>query len=384
MKQTFIKRILVLIHEYPPVGGGGGKVARDVCEALAGRGHHIDLLTCNHNSLPGDIRTDGLRIIRLNCQRRELYRASLESMFLFVARSTLTAIGLARRNRYDLIHAHFAVPAGAAAWLISKATKTPYVITSHLGDVPGGTPEKTDAWFRWVYPFTGPIWRDAACVTAVSEHTRQLAARHYPVPIEVIPNGIERRIPLDEPVELHQPPMILFSARFMPQKNPLQVVQILGGLKDLPWQAAMLGDGPLRSEVEDELRLEGLDKRVTLTGWIPPEAVLDWLMRGDILLLPSQAEGLSMTGLQAKANGLALVASRTSGNLELVHTPDEGYLVTPDDTAGYITALRHLLTNPTQLRVMRQKSLASAVRYDLQAVVDRYEEVFMRVSGLEN
>jgi glycosyltransferase involved in cell wall biosynthesis len=95
--------------------------------------------------------------------------------------------------------------------------------------------------------------------------------------------------------------------------------------------------------------------------------------------MPSQAEGLSMTGLQAKANGLALVLSRTSGNLELVNSPEEGFLVTPGDTAGYVAALRSLLTEPDRLQAIRRASLASAGRFELQSIVDRYETVFKSV-----
>ena len=66
---------------------------------------------------------------------------------------------LAREWKPDLIHVHFAVPAGALAWILRRLTGIPYVLTAHLGDVPGGVPEKTGRWFRWIYPFTPPIWK---------------------------------------------------------------------------------------------------------------------------------------------------------------------------------------------------------------------------------
>jgi len=64
------------------------------------------------------------------------------------------------------------------------------VLTVHLGDVPKGVPDKTDRWFRWVYPFTPPIWQGAARVTAVSEYTRRLALTYYPVSPQVIPMAL--------------------------------------------------------------------------------------------------------------------------------------------------------------------------------------------------
>ena len=66
----------------------------------------------------------------------------------------------------------------------------PIYLTAHLGDVPGGVPEKTDKWFRWVAPFIPPIWNRAKRVAAVSIFTKNLALQRYPVPIQVIPNGV--------------------------------------------------------------------------------------------------------------------------------------------------------------------------------------------------
>ena len=80
-------------------------------------------------------------------------------MACFILRSTLRGLQIIRRENPDLIHAHFAVPAGAAAWALSRLTGKPYFITAHGGDVPGGAPQKTDRWFRYVLPFTKPFWK---------------------------------------------------------------------------------------------------------------------------------------------------------------------------------------------------------------------------------
>ena len=108
-------------------------------------------------------------------------------MACFILRSTLRGLQIIRRENPDLIHAHFAVPAGAAAWALSRLTGKPYFITAHGGDVPGGAPQKTDRWFRCVLPFTKPFWKDAAAIVSVSEQTRRFALQHYAVDIQIIP-----------------------------------------------------------------------------------------------------------------------------------------------------------------------------------------------------
>lgn len=57
--------ILVLTHEYPPIGGGGGKVAQDLCQGLVKRGHNISVLTAHYENLPENDSEDGIQIIRL-------------------------------------------------------------------------------------------------------------------------------------------------------------------------------------------------------------------------------------------------------------------------------------------------------------------------------
>jgi glycosyltransferase involved in cell wall biosynthesis len=237
-------RILVLIHEYPPVGGGGGRVAQDICHGLAGRGHELLVLTARCDDLPAREVQDGVTVLRLDSGRREAFRADLRAMGGYVLRTLWEGPGLLRNWKPDVIHVHFAVPAGAAALGLSRLSGVPYVLTPTWATCPGACREKTGKWFRLIYPFTPPIWRGAARVVAVSEFTRSLAGRHYPVPVEVIYNGVDLQQLDPGEIRLNDPPQVVFAGRFMAQKNPLQVVRSLAELRALPWQAVLLGDGP--------------------------------------------------------------------------------------------------------------------------------------------
>ncbi len=376
-------RILVLIHEYPPVGGGGGKVAQDLCRHLAQRGHAFRVLTARWGALPGMAVDEGVQVQRLASGRTQPFKAGLGAMAGYLAASFFAGLRTIHSWKPDLIHVHFAVPAGVAAWGLSRLTGVPYVLTAHLGDVPGGVPEKTGRWFRWIEPFTPPIWKDAARVVAVSHYTRDLALQHYPVPVEVILNGVDRCLLDPGEIRVGAPPQVVFAGRFMPQKNPLQVVHAMAGLTDLPWTCAMLGDGPLRPAVEAEIDRLGLRERFTLSGWIPSEQVIDWYRRSDILLMPSLSEGLPVVGVQAMSMGLALVLSRVGGNPELVENAENGCLLAPDDLPGFQAALRALLSNPARLLAARRASRASSTRFDLQAVVSAYEQIFQQAAGQE-
>lgn len=370
-------RILVLIHEYPPVGGGGGRVAQDLCQRLAAAGHEIHLLTAQCGDLPALETQGNLTVERLPSWRREPFRADLKAMTGYVLAALRRGLGLVKSWKPDVIHAHFAVPAGAAAWAISVLTGTPYILTAHLGDVPGGVPEKTGKWFRWIFPLTPPIWRRARQVVAVSQFTRQLARQSYPdVAVEVIPNGVDLKALDPGEIILQHPPRVVFAGRFMPQKNPLQVVRALAAVHDLPWQCEMLGDGPLKGAVQQEIAASGLQERIHLGGWVTPEQVLQAYARSDILFMPSLSEGLPVAGVQALAMGLALVVSRIGGWVDLVQEGQNGVMVAVDEPAGFSAALRDLLGSPEKLSAARHASRRLAERFDLARISEAYERLF--------
>lgn len=372
-------KILVLTHEFPPVGGGGGHVSKDLSEGLAALGHDIKVLTTD---LIGGIdrKVDhsdrGYELIRIASLRKDPARASLLAMISFIISSVVKGIFLIRKWKPDLIHVHFAVPAGPIAWILSKISGIPYVLTTHLGDVPGGTPEKTECWFRFVKPFTYPIWKDAKTVIAVSEFTRQLALDHYPVSIKVIHNGVDTAYFYPGIVEIHHPPRIVFAGRFVPQKNPLQVIRVLEELADLEWELVMIGDGELMAETRDEIQKRGLEERVRLLGWVSPEDVRLEMRRSDLLFMPSLSEGLPVVGVQALAAGLAFVVSDIGGFRDLVKHKKNGYLCELDKEDSFLIPLKKLLSNWDMLTAFRQESVNLSASFDINQIVLSYERMF--------
>lgn len=368
-------RILTLIHEFPPIGGGGGRAAYDICCELAARGHDVTVLTAHMDGLPLDEKQDGFRLVRIPSKRTEAFTASFETMLSFDLAGLRAGLPLIWRFRPDIIHTHFAVPAGALSFALSLLTGVPYILTAHLGDVPGGVPEKTARWFRWLEPFTKPIWRRARQVVAVSEFTRQLALAHYPVDIRVIPNGADFTHLVTEEIEVSATPHIVFAGRFVSQKNPLAIVRVLSALNDLDWTCSMLGDGPMFEEVKAEIEKQGMSKRFRLAGWVTPAEVLKEFSRSDILFMPSLSEGLPVVGVDALVKGLAIVASRIGGFLDLVDPGQNGYLIDLKDEAAFSSALRELISERGRLVQFRRASLEKAKNFDIGKIVDQYEAI---------
>lgn len=365
-------RILVLCHEYPPLGGGGGKVAQDLCRGFVQHSHAVKILTAQAEGLPSPVIDQGVEVIRLKSLRRHAYKADFRAMLGYVWAAFWAGLKIIRKWKPDIIHVHFAVPAGAAAYLLSIFTGIPYVLTAHLGDVPGGVPEKTDKWFKWIYPLTPPIWKKARQIAAVSQFTRNLAVTSYPVPVQVVPNGVNLQELDPGEIILNQPPVVIFAGRFVPQKNPLQIIRSLAEVQNLPWRAVLIGDGELHTAIENEIAEHNLQTRFSLPGWVKPEEVIERFRKADILFMPSLSEGLPVVGVQALAMGLAMVLSDAGGNPELIKPGKNGYLIPQGQKDSYAAALRTLLSNPAILLAARKASRSHSREFDLNVVVKSY------------
>ncbi len=372
-------KTLVISHEYPPIGGGGGKVVQDLCEGIASDSYNFYVLTAHWDDLPEFEESENLTIERIKSCRAQAHRADLLAMTCFVWKSFWRALRIIRKWRPDIIHAHFAVPGGASATVASLLTHTPYMITVHGGDVPGGAPEKTKKWFRFFFPFTRFIWKKANKIITVSQQSRQLAQAHYPVKIEVIPNGINTSRYLKTSLEIHDPPCILYMGRFSPEKNVQLVPKILSYLKDLRWKCVMVGYGPQMARVQTLIAENQLDNRIELPGWISPQEVNEALLKSDILLMPSLQESMPMVGLQGLASGLALVMSDVGACPDMVSLEKNGFLIEAGNEKEYAHALRILLSNPKKLRQYKENSIQKAADFDIQKVITSYKNVYKSI-----
>lgn len=376
-------KILVIIHEYPPIGGGGGKIARDLSIEWVKNGHEVTVLTAKYGDLPDTEDDEGVKIIRLDSNRKESFRAKMGAMAGFVLAASKYCLEHKKELRPDIIHVHFAVPNGPVAMLASKWMKVPYVITAHLGDIPGASPEKTKTWFKYIFPFTHPIWKRAANVVAVSEFSRKKALESYNVPIEVIPNGIDYKTIRNPELVSHDVPTIVFAGRFVPQKNLPQIIRVLSKIKELPWKCILIGDGQEKETILKMIRDADMENRFSLPGWKSPEEVIETFHHSDILFLPSTTEGLPVVGIQAMASGLALILSNAGGNPEIIHESVNGRCHDPEDTDAFVKDIKNLLENPKSLFEMRKNSLQLAESFDIKAAADAYIQSFQNVIGKE-
>jgi glycosyltransferase involved in cell wall biosynthesis len=158
--------------------------------------------------------------------------------------------------------------------------------------------------------------------------------------------------------------------RFSPQKNPLDWVRVVGVVGRAMPQARFLlvGDGPLRSQVEAQLAAEGLANRCILTGL--RRDIPHMLAAMDIFMLTSLWEGLPRVIPQAMAMGLPVLANRADGVDEAVQDGQTGYLFQAGQIEEMATACIELAQQPQLRQVLGQAGQAVArQRFDLRNMI---------------
>jgi glycosyltransferase involved in cell wall biosynthesis len=374
-------RILVLNYEFPPIGGGGGRFSADLCRHLARFGHEVRVQTSRFRGLPDREVLDGYEIYRSWSGRSQAHTCTVPEMAYYLAANFVPALRQAFSWRPQVVNVHFAVPTGVLAWIIRRAVGIPYVLSAQLGDVPGGVPVQTDHLFRWVKPFTVPIWREAAAITVPSSEVVELARRAYGLSAQVVPNSVELEALNPLPPKVHRPIRLVFVGRFSLQKNLVFLLEVLAKLRDLDWRLDLVGDGPVRGELEDLSRREGLAGRVRFHGWVAPEVATAVMRASDLLVMPSLSEGLPLVGLQALGLGLALATSDHRSFQDLVEDNINGFTCPATEVEAFARRLRDLLADPPRLLAMKRASLDLAPRFEAGRVARQMEKLLLAAAN---
>ena len=374
-------RILTLCYEYPPLGGGAGRVAKSIAEGLAARGHEMRFQTGGMPHLPKFERIGGVDVYRTNSFRKREEACSVFEMGLFVLTSFLPTLRHLKSWKPDVIHAHLAVPTGALAFAVSRLMGVPYVITAHLGDVPGAVPEQTDHLFRRLGPFIRPIWKHAAEVSAVSEFVRHLAERAYDREITTIFNAVDLHNCPTGPIRVGQPMHLISVGRFNPQKNFIFLIETLATLADLDWRLTIVGDGAEMEAVRSAVARHRLGARVSLPGWRDAAEVEALLAEADIFLMPSTSEGLSVASIEALKHGLALIGSDIGGLQDVIEEGVNGLRFPVGDAGRFSSCLRTLLGDPATVLNMKGASRVKVRQFDREKIAAQYEQLLRAGSG---
>jgi len=138
-------------------------------------------------------------------------------------------------------------------------------------------------------------------------------------------------------------------------------------------RAAIVGDGKLRTELQHTAAALGIQHNVTFAGH--QEDVQDWLRRAKVFVLTSDSEGLSLSMMEAMMSGLPAVVSDVGDLGDLVESGVNGYLVPRRSPELFAERLVELLSDAEKLDAFSQAARRSALRYETQATIGRWDDI---------
>ena len=209
---------------------------------------------------------------------------------------------------------------------------------------------------------------------AVSQAVRAHMARYYGLPLaqsSVIWNGVDDRWaaqrPEGEPRPSPADAVVLTIGRFHSEKGQAQLINMVPALlRRFPAvKFRFAGDGPLLKDCRAQARALGVAANVEFLGQRDDIPAL--IEQATLVAVPSLSEGLSMAALEAATIGRAVVAFDCGGTCEAVLSGRTGLLAPPGDSAAFVEALSHLLSN-TKLRVEMERA---AIEHSRQFTLGR-------------
>jgi glycosyltransferase involved in cell wall biosynthesis len=274
--------------------------------------------------------------------------------------------------RPDLVHCHNPTMAVVTALATFRGRRPRALVSVH------GVPEQD-------WPATARLLRIAglptvACGPGVST---ALQEQGYP-PVTTIPNGIG---PPPEPADraalyrewglAEQLKLAVAPGRLVAAKNHELAIRAVA---KLPKAAlAILGEGPLLSELESAARDAGVADRVVLAGLRRDARAI--VGAADAVLLTSHAEGLPLTALEALVAGTPLVATSVRGLRELLEPGRAAVLVPPDDENALADALRVLFADPALARRVAEGGRAIAAEHTEERMASRYLALYGQLAA---
>lgn len=256
-----------------------------------------------------------------------------------------------RRDGVTLIHAHFANAPAAVAWLASAMSGIPYSFTTHAKDLYLTAPHVLRRRIR-----------DASFVTTCTgynvDHLKTIAPPADHAKIHLVYHGIDlARFAMraaDEHDARGREPLILSVGRLVPKKGHDDLIAACQILQQegIRFRCAIVGEGPLRADLEADIARRGLARQVVLKGAMTHGDLIDFYRESDVFALSPRIvadgdrDGIPNVIVEAMAIGVPVVSTSVSGIPEVVRNNVTGLLVPSESPAALAAALRRLLGNP--------------------------------------
>jgi L-malate glycosyltransferase len=360
-----------------PTYGGSGVVATELGKALASRGHSIHFISY---AMP--MRLSGFQD-EIVYHEVEMSNYPLFDFPLYTLALASKMVEVARYEKLDLLHCHYAIPHATSAYLARQ------ILGDHIKIVT--TLHGTDITLVGLEPSFLPIMKfsieQSDGVTAVSRFLKEKTQTNYGIDkdIEVIPNFIDTTKYKRQPSEtfcLKGIPdgqkVLMHTSNFRPVKRVIDVIRIFNEVqKKVPSVLILIGDGPDRSQCEQLCREFGIQDKIRFLG--KQVELVPILSTADIFLMPSQSESFGLSALEAMACEVPVISSSVGGLPELQLHGQTGYIAEFGDIDRMARYAIDLLTNPSKHKLFAEAARKRAGEFESSKIISQYEQYYERI-----
>lgn len=337
-------KILMISHEYPPVGGGGANACMYLSKEYAKAGHTVTVVTVWFEGLASDEHSQGVHILRVKSKRSHKEHCSFTEMADYLLKAWPQVKHLEKEHHFDICQVFFGIPGGPLGYFLKKKFKVPYIIRFGGGDIPGFQ-DRFALVYKVIGPFLKVIWNNAEALIANSEGLQKMALDFYNRnEVGIINNGVDITKFYPDESKSHVKDVeeinILFVSRLIERKGLQYIIPKLRELQKVSGKKihlTIVGDGPYRKDLEKLAMENDCERMITFEGQKEKDELLFFYQNADIFILPSKKEGMPNVVLEAMASGLPIIMTPCEGSKELV--VDNGYITQIDDMGDRILDL---------------------------------------------
>lgn len=377
--------ILIICHEFPPVGGGGGRGAYFGAREFA-KARPVDVLTSAAPGLKSRESIEGMNVYRVGLRvpinletgsRPKSYFA----FFAFCITAIYTGFLLCRCRRYETIYTHFVIPAGFLGVIFSRLFAIPHVGTIVEADLfdPRAfcTQEYRNPLLRALIRWTMDSTQYLAAISRAVAQTARIGYKtstpirviHYGLPRLPEPNLSRAVLGLQEGVFA-----LVFIGRLVRRKGLDVLLEALSRIGNRQWQLIVIGEGPERERLDQLSREYGMGGQVFFLGYLEQEKY-DYLSVSDAFVLPSHHEGLGIALMEAMSLGLPVISTDSGGQRDLITDGQNGLLVRPGDPQALAHAIEKLMGDSALCKRLSEDSRIKARSFSVAAMGEAYSEL---------
>jgi glycosyltransferase involved in cell wall biosynthesis len=374
------QKIIFVIRYFHPYIGGLEKQTLRLAQALIQRGMCVEVVTSRFFSdWQKQEMINGVSVHRLASPRIKVLGALI---FLI----SLSFYLVKNRSRCEMIHA-FQVGYSSAVAIFWGTIFSMQTILNLAGSGRGGDirRHKMTPWGRIFLFLCGYASRIVVLNQEMLQELQTIS--YHSLQAVYIPNGVDLTVfkpaadreLLRKQLQIFGDKIVLYTGRLSREKGLDFLIRAFASLSTaVPAQLYVIGNGRELSRLQRLIRMYNAEQRIRLLPAV--QEVTAYLQVADIFVMPSLYEGLSNSILEAMACGIPVIATRVSGNAEVIEDGVTGILVDRTDYHNLSQALTELLEHPEKAHVLglRAQQLVHA-KYDLETVSQQYLNVYNRL-----